>query len=189
MIAFRPLAETDFADLHAWLNRPHLRRFFQKQPISPEQVRAKYAPRARGEEPTFCHLALLDGRPFGYQQCYRIADHPAWAETIGEGDGIGTDLAIVEPDLIGKGLGRAMLGLYLRDTAFPLFPHETRCFIAHEIANAAGWRNSLSVGFKPLRDIVEDAQPSRLFVLNRAEIADFRVDLGRCKPTLAPGSR
>lgn len=182
MLAFRPLAEADLADLHAWLNRPHLRRFFQREPISAAEVAEKYRPCIRGEEPTFCHLALLDGQPFGYLQCYRIADHPAWAATIGESDGIGTDLAIFEPEMIGRGLGRAMLGGYLRDVAFALFVAETRCWIAHEIANTAGWRNSLSIGFRPVRDMVEDGLPSRLFVLNR-------VDLGRCEPTLAPGSR
>jgi hypothetical protein len=189
MLTFRPLAEADLAEFHGWLNRPHLRRFFQRTDISAQEVEDKYGPRIRGERPTFCHLALLDGRPFGYLQCYRIADHRAWAETIGERGGIGTDLAIFEPALIGKGLGRAMLGHYLRDVAFPLFPGENRCFVAHELANVPGWRNSLSVGFTPVRDMVEDGWPSRLFVLDRAEIADFRVDLGASEPTLAPGSR
>lgn len=171
---FRPLHEDDFTDLHAWLNRPHLRRFFQKRPVTLAEVAAKYAPRVRGGTPTRCHLALLHGRPFGYLQCYRIADHPAWAALIGEARGIGVDLAIFEPELLGKGLGRAMLGRYLRDVAFPLFPGENACFIAHEILNEAGWRTSLSVGFTALRDFVEDGNETRLFALKRAEILGFR---------------
>lgn len=171
-ITFLPLVETDFPAFTEWLNRPHLRRFFQKKPISLAEVTAKYGPSVRGETPTWCQLALLDGRPFGYLQSYRIADYPKWADTIGENDGIGVDLLIFEPELIGKGLGRAMLGAYLRDVAFPLFPEEQRCFIGHENENVAGWRNSESLGFRFVRDFVEDGAPSRLLVLERGEMTE-----------------
>lgn len=43
-ISFRPLALSDIDDLFVWLNRPHLRRFFQKQPISRDEVEVKYGP-------------------------------------------------------------------------------------------------------------------------------------------------
>jgi aminoglycoside 6'-N-acetyltransferase len=171
-ITFRPLEEADFPEFAGWLNRPHLRRFFQKKPISLEEVAAKYGPSVRGEKPTHCHLALLGERPFGYLQCYRIAAYPNSAATIGETNGIGVDLLIFEPELIGKGLGRAMLGAYLRDVAFPLFPDERRCFIGHDHENVAGWRNSESVGFRHVRDFVEDDAPSRLLVLERGEMAE-----------------
>jgi aminoglycoside 6'-N-acetyltransferase len=166
-IAFRPLAESDLADLHVWLNRPHLRAFFQKTPISEAEIDRKYGPYARRERPARCHLALLDGRVFGYLQCYRIADYPDWAVLIGEDKGIGADLAILDPGLIGKGLGKAMLGAYLRDVAFPLFPGESECFIGHERANVAGWRNSESLGFRYVRDFLEDGVETRLYVLPR----------------------
>lgn len=173
-VTFRALAEADFPDLHGWLNRPHLRQFFQKKPISAADVAEKYRPRIRGQEPTHCHLAVLESWPFGYLQCYRIADYPIWAEMTGEKTGIGVDLAIFDPERIGRGLGRPMLGAYLRDIAFPLHPEESRCFIAHETENIAGSRNSLSVGFKPVRDFVEDGQATRLLMLNRAEMAGLR---------------
>ncbi|HTT99769.1 MAG TPA: GNAT family N-acetyltransferase [Rhizomicrobium sp.] len=173
-ITFRPLVETDFKAFTEWLNRPHLRRFFQKKPTTETAVAAYYGPSVRGETPTHCHLALLDGQPFGYLQCYRIAAYPAWAATIGETDGIGVDLLIFEPDMIGKGLGSAMLTRYLRDVAFALFPDERRCFIGHEHENVAGWRNSESVGFRFVRDFVEDGAPSRLLMLERGEMAESR---------------
>ncbi len=173
-ITFRPLVEADFPAFTDWLNRPHLRRYFQKKPISLSEVISKYGSRVRGETPTRCHLALLDGRPFGYLQCYRIAAYPDWAALIGEADGIGVDLLIFEPDLILKGLGRAMLSAYLRDIAFLLFPDEQRCFIGQENENVAGWRTSESVGFHYVRDFVEDGAPSRLLVLERGEMAESR---------------
>lgn len=166
-IAFRPLAATDLPDLHVWLNRPHLRAFFQKKPISEAEIAEKFGPRLRGEDPVEIHLAALDGKVFGYIQCYRVADHPAWAALIGENDGIGVDLAILDPGLIGKGLGKALLAAYLREIAFPTYAAERKCFIAHEMANEAGWRNSEAVGFRPVRDFVEDGNPTRLYMLSR----------------------
>lgn len=43
-IAYRPLAEADLPLMADWLNRPHLRAFYQREPISPAAVAAKYGP-------------------------------------------------------------------------------------------------------------------------------------------------
>jgi len=82
-MTFRPLAETDLPLMADWLNRPHLRAFYQREPISLPAVAAKYGPRIRGEVPTQSWLAVLDRTPFGYLQCYRVADWPDWQATIG----------------------------------------------------------------------------------------------------------
>jgi aminoglycoside 6'-N-acetyltransferase len=169
-ISFRPLALTDLDWLTEGLNRPHLRRFFQKAPVSRAEVEAKYGRYIRGDAPNHSHLALLDTAPFAYLQCYRIADYPGWAEMIGEPDGIGIDLAILDPALIGKGLGRAMLALYLRDVAFPLFPAETKCFIAHEAENSAALATSKAVGFRYLRNFLEDGLDTDLLAVERPQI-------------------
>lgn len=171
-ITFRPLAEADFDDLHVWLNRPHLTRFFQKRPISRSQIGEKYLPRVRGDDPTHSHLALEDGTPFGYLQCYRIADYPDWAAVIDSHDGIGIDLAIFDPAYLRLGMGRAMLFLYMREIAFPLFPDETKCFIAHEIENEAAIACSQAIGFKLVRTFEEDGIPSALFIQERDKSAD-----------------
>jgi hypothetical protein len=63
-ISFRPLAVADFPVLTRWLAEPHVRRFYQKQPITLAEVAAEYGTAVRGEEPSICHLALRDGAPF-----------------------------------------------------------------------------------------------------------------------------
>ena len=173
-ISFRPLALSDIDDLFVWLNRPHLRRFFQKQPISRDEVEAKYGPRIRGDDPTRSHLALCEGRPFGYLQCYRLADYPDWANVIDSPDGIGVDLAILEPSMLRRGFGQEMLAAYLRDIAFPLFPREHRCFIAHETDNRAAIACSRAVGFEFAGEFSEDGIPSLLLVLYRDKWAVSR---------------
>ena len=37
-IEFRPVEESDFPTLTAWLAKPHVRRFYQKTPVTLEQV-------------------------------------------------------------------------------------------------------------------------------------------------------
>lgn len=166
-VGFRPLLEADLSLLCDWLNRPHLRRFYQKAPIALDEVCAEYGPGIRGEEPTRSHLALLDGRPFGYAQCYRLQDWPDYALEIGVPAGAAMDYFIAEPQLIGRGLGKAMLAAYLDQVVFPAFPDEAQCVVCHESANAASGAVLASIGFRWVRDLVEGGEPSRMMVLDR----------------------
>lgn len=170
-IAFRPVEELDFPTLTAWLAEPHVRKFYQKTTVTLEQVAAEYGPAVRGIEPTLCHLALREGSPFAYLQCYRNADYPEWVDIIGVHDGISVDLFIGDPSTLGRGLGRAALGAYLREVAFPHFPSETRAYIAHEPANTAALRCSEAVGFRPLRSFLEYGIETVLLMMEQGTMA------------------
>jgi aminoglycoside 6'-N-acetyltransferase len=168
-IAFRKLEKSDLPLMHEWLNRPHMRAFYQRTPVLAEEIAAKYIGRIEGRDGTFCHIALLDGRPFGKIQCYLNRDNPAWAAVIGAGDGISVDLFIGEPELIGKGFGHAMLRAYM-DIAFSLFPGETRCYICHEKANEAACHASEAAGFMYLRGAVEEGRDCRLLMFKKKDM-------------------
>lgn len=155
-IGLRPLEESDFPTLTRWLAEPHVRKFYQKTPVTLQQVAQEYGPSVRGADPTICHLALGGGVPFAYLQCYRNADYPEWVDIIGVNQGISTDFFIGEPSYLRRGFGRAALGSYLRRIAFPHHAGETRAYIAHAAVNAAALRCSQAVGFRPLRPFLED---------------------------------
>jgi aminoglycoside 6'-N-acetyltransferase len=156
-IGFRPLDERDFPMLARWLAEPHVRRFYQKTPVTPAEVAAEYGPAVRGEEPTLRHIALHDdGTPFAYLQCYRNLAYPEWAAIIGAADGVSIDLYIGDPAFLHRGLGRAALAGYLRQVAFARYPEERRAFIGHEPANASALRCSGAAGFRRLRTFLED---------------------------------
>ncbi len=163
-ITYQPLAETDLPLLTEWLNRPHLRAFYQREPISAVDVAAKYGPRIRGEVPTHSWLAVRGERPFGYLQCYRVADWPQWQATIGVEHGVSIDLFIGEPDLIGRGVGNRMLRGYVDQVAFPLHPGEQLCWIGHELDNQAARRCSAAAGFSPVGEYDEDGARCILMV-------------------------
>ena len=167
VVDFRPVTEADFPLMTGWLAQPHVRTFYQKEPISLDEVAAKYGGRVRGEDPTRCHLALSAGRPFGYLQCYRNLDWPDWAEEIAVDGGLSIDLYIGDPSFVSRGYGRAMLGGYVREAAFPLYPGETRCFIAHAHDNTAALACSRSVGFRDVGSFVEDGIDMRLLLIER----------------------
>jgi hypothetical protein len=40
----------------------------------------------RGKEPTICHLAVSEGAPLAYLQCYRNAEYPTWVDVMGVND-------------------------------------------------------------------------------------------------------
>ena len=85
------MTDADIPLVCDWRNRPHMRRFYQKTPLSLEEAYAKLLPRARGEDSTLAHIASLEGRPFGYVQSYLILDTPSYADEIGVSDGVGMD--------------------------------------------------------------------------------------------------
>ncbi len=111
---FRPLLEVDFERQRRWLNEPHVNRWWSRRRITRDEVRAKYLPRIRGEQRIVCLVALLEGRPAGFVQAYRIEDHAAYTPgfTLPRG-GWGLDWFIGEPGLIGHGHGAPLLDAFV----------------------------------------------------------------------------
>jgi aminoglycoside 6'-N-acetyltransferase len=163
-ITYRRLAEADLPLTTEWLNRPHLRRFYQPDPISLAEVAAKYGPRIRGEEPIHSSVAMLDGAPFAFLQCYRNVDWPDHKATTAVDHGVSIDLFIGEPDMIGRGLGQRMLRQYVEQVALAEHPAERLCWIGHELENVAARKCSVAAGFDPVREHIEDGKRCILLV-------------------------
>jgi RimJ/RimL family protein N-acetyltransferase len=151
-IHFRAIAEVDFPLMTRWLNEPHVQRSYGSGgAVTLDRVCAKYGPRVRREEPTDCYVIEYDGRPVGYVQSYRIADHPDYAAQVQVEEGAaGVDLFIGEPHLVGRGLGTVVLR---RFTAEVVFAGEgiTSCILGPDPGNAAAIRCYEKVGFRYLK--------------------------------------
>jgi len=141
-----------------------MRRFYQVQPITLEDVIAKYTPRIQGREPTFSHIVLLSDVPIGKMQCYRNIDWPYYAADINLHDGVSIDYFIGEPSALGKGYGSLMVSTYLQEYVFRLFLDEGQCYVCHNASNTQAIHCSEAAGFHFVRDVIENGIPSKLYL-------------------------
>jgi aminoglycoside 6'-N-acetyltransferase len=157
-----------------WLLEPHVKRWWDdgaKMPYPDAEI-ADYREAIHGKDPTYRYLAVIDDRPVGLLQHYRIADSPEYAEALALGeDAIGVDLFIGEAGLLGLGHGPAMLRQFLRDVAFAFHGIDI-CVIGPSVKNAAAIRAYEKAGFRPLKEVrvPGEADPEFLMRISAAEL-------------------
>jgi len=156
VISFRATTHDDVALLAAWFERDHVKRWWRNE-------------RAEDHvDPNEHFLIELEGRPVGMIQTYLVDDHPAWKEVVGEEtDLAGVDLLIGEPDLVGIGLGPAVLRQFARAIVFAR-PETTALVATVEERNGRSWRAFEKAGFRHVADVEEDGLPHRLMRLDRS---------------------
>ncbi len=146
--SFARMTLDDLRLLHRWLQEPHVRAFYDREPQTLEGVAANYRDKIRGDEPTEPYIASLDATPIGYLQTYRFADYPDYARAIDVGSAAaGVDMLIGEPAYAHRGLGAPLLRQFVDDVVWhahvllfatrvreteidefdPLFLHELEC--------------------------------------------------------------
>lgn len=156
MIEFRPVTESDIAQLQAWLELEHVSLWWRDE---------------RAEDyldPAEHFIIELDGDPVGMIQTYLVDDYPEWKAVVGtEPDLAGLDLFIGEEDAIGRGLGPRVISQFVREVIF--VRPETRAVVATvEEENRRSWRAFEKAGFRPVRNVEEEGLPHRLMRLDRS---------------------
>jgi aminoglycoside 6'-N-acetyltransferase len=172
---FAPLREKDLDLVRAWLQRPHVQRWYDDVALAayPDDTISEYQAAIRGEDPTDLYVIMLDGRPIGALQSYRIDDHPEYAAQVALGrSAFGIDLFIGEPELTGRGHGPALIRAFLLDVAFPRYGVDL-CVIGPTASNAAAIRAYEKAGFRFLKTYLEPdsrEQEHYLMELTRADL-------------------
>lgn len=168
---FRRTTADDVALLFRWLNEPGVVRWWEGDDVStPEVVRADYVEDTTAEH----HLALFDGEPVGWIQCYDLTTSPEFADWaahgVGEGTG-GIDYLVGEVGRRGEGRGSSMIAAFVDQIVFGRHPEWLRAAAAPYAANVASCRALVKAGFRFVADIPDpdDADgPSSLHVKERA---------------------
>lgn len=113
-VAVRGLQDSDAVYLLRWLNDPRVLEFYEgrDRPFTLEMIQEHFY-----EDPG-CRRCLVEyqGRPAGYVQYYLLEEDgfSEYGLPPEKGSVYGMDQFIGEPELWGKGIGRAFIGLMLR---------------------------------------------------------------------------
>jgi aminoglycoside 6'-N-acetyltransferase len=163
VIAFERLRHEDLPLLQEWLGREHVRRWWR----DPGDSLAEYTAAIDGRDPSEHYLIVLDGRPIGMIETYRVSDFPEWEKIVEVGEGVaGVDLLIGEPEATGRGLGPQILEAFVQDVVFAR-PETHACVAAVDEANKRSLRAFEKAGFTYIRDVEEEGRPHRLMRLDR----------------------
>jgi RimJ/RimL family protein N-acetyltransferase len=112
---FRALRAPDLARLHEWLARPHVARWWKSEGTL-EGTRREFAELLASDSATRGYIALYDGQPAGFAQCYRVMGAGGgWWESETDPGARGIDLFIADPALLGRGLGAALIAAFAEE--------------------------------------------------------------------------
>jgi RimJ/RimL family protein N-acetyltransferase len=167
-IGFRPLTASDLPLLYEWLQREHVQLWWTDRETYDEVVQ-HYLPQIERSEPTSPYLILLDDRPVGFIQTYRVSDYPEYRELVEVGEDVaGVDLLIGESELTGRGFGSDALQSFVRDIVFSN-PEIHACIADPDAANVASLRAFEKAGFRIVRTFVDPADHGKLHALLRLD--------------------
>jgi len=160
---FRPLLEVDLERQLRWMNEPHVNRWWARRPVTRDEVRAKYLPRIRGEQPTTCLVALFEGQPAGYVQTYRVEDYTDYADGLRlPGGGWALDWFIGEPRWLGKGEGPRLLESFVRTWLWPR-AEVSYAVVGSRTVNVAAIKSYERAGFQAWFSTLPRAQTERYY--------------------------
>lgn len=110
-VSFRPFEIRDVDRLRAWLEAPHVRRWWRGDRTD-DVIGAARA----GEPVVGARMAEIDGNPLGYIRGYPALSHPngLWSgvENVTD-ETMALDFLIGAPDMVNKKLGRAMIRAFV----------------------------------------------------------------------------
>lgn len=170
-VTFRRITDDDLLLLHGWLNEPGVVRWWEGDDVSWEAVVRDYG--SANEEPTEHWLALLDGEPVGWIQCYAWADYADDDEAQAhfaagvERSAAGIDYLVADPTRRGRGLGAAMIRSFVHGVVFPQHLRWTQVSAGPLIANEASWRALERAGFRRLADYTSELGDCRVMLIER----------------------
>ena len=169
--SFRPLTRADFRLVHRWVNAPHVATWWDDLPTL-AAVEADFGPGVDGDDPTDYFAIEVDGRPVGIIQTYLIDDEPEYKAALGDPEhAAGIDLAIGEPELVGRHLGPAVIHAFATEVVFTRWAAGVvdRCVAGPDHRNARSIAAFEAAGFRrgAVVPVPGEPEPEQVMTLER----------------------
>lgn len=160
-LAFRPMRDDDFAAVARWHSAPHVSKWWDSNSRDEDAVRARYAPRLRGDDHVRMWIVEVDGAAAGMLQDYRLDHDPDLAVMTGAKDAVEFDYLIGDRGLVGHGLGTRLVWEFCRDVLHRDYPEAARLVACPSHRNARSLRVLAKCGFTPGAGIDRPAMPGQ----------------------------
>ncbi len=148
-LTFRRLTRDDFGLLSTWLGRPHVQTWWEHE-SDLQAVERDFGAGVDRTDPVDYFIVWLDDRPIGFIQRHVMGDNPHWHAALqvvdAPLDAIGIDYFIGEEDLVGRGIGTALIGAFIDHTRATC-PESSMILVDINPANPASWRALEKNGF------------------------------------------
>ncbi len=169
-ITFRRLTDDDLPQMHRWLNDPAIVEWWEGDDVSWKGVVETYG--SGNTDPVEHFLALLDGEPLGWIQCYGAEweeDDEAyyWDDHLDLEETAGIDYFVGGASRRGRGLGSAMIRAFVHDVVFANHPEWNVVAAGPFEANTASWKALERAGFRRIALLDDDEGPCVLMALER----------------------
>jgi aminoglycoside 6'-N-acetyltransferase len=163
---FRPLGPGDHATLRAWLERPHVRRWWGDPETEFQDI-------VTGDWQSLeAVVVLLDGRPIGFVQSYDVAKDGRGVFPGNPAGTRGIDILLGEADLVGRGIGAGFVAAFAQHLFARGVP---RVLTDPDPANPAAVKTYARAGFQAVGPIDTPDGPALLMIKDNPEAAEADV--------------
>lgn len=134
---FKPLSISDVTLMCQWFNLPHIQKFYSLRQWTEDQVLEKLKPYITGYKPVLGLIVLMNEKPIGYVQQYKISDYPWPNQNLPQAiidNAAGMDLFIGDEGLIGRGIGSQIINEFIKSKIWSQFQY---CIVDPDINNIA----------------------------------------------------
>ena len=178
-LGFRRLRRDDFGDLERWLSAPHVRVWWG-DPLDAAGVEKQFGPCVDGADPTMVFVTTLASRAIGMVQTYLLSDTPEYEAAVGVTGAAGMDLFIGEPDVLGVGLGKAIVRKFVDEIGWEAFPTVKRYMAGPSARNIRSRRTFEAAGFVYTHqvDVPGEPDPEAVMVLERDSVPEASAEIG-----------
>jgi aminoglycoside phosphotransferase (APT) family kinase protein/RimJ/RimL family protein N-acetyltransferase len=146
--SFRPLNLSDIPLICRWFNLPHVMKFYSLRKWTEDEVLKKLKPYISGEQSVSGFIVLMNEKPIGYAQQYKVSDYP-WPnqnlpiEIVSRAASM--DLFIGDESLFGKGIGQQIIQEFIENKIWPIFQY---CIVDPDIRNNVAIKCYENLNFK-----------------------------------------